>query len=157
MHAVRWPDTARLQVRVKCNADDTIGDLKKLIAAQTGTRAEKIRLQKWYNIYKDHITLEVCSPCASFAHENIRKKDTHAHTIYPKPHAHAVPTCRPRRHSTDVAIVVTCMHAQWVHKQVCRRAIWPSVCVLFVCLRGCICMWQDYEIKDGMGLELYYN
>ncbi len=50
------------KVRVKCNMDDTIGDLKKLIAAQTGTRAEKIRLQKWYNIYKDHITLEVARP-----------------------------------------------------------------------------------------------
>jgi ubiquitin-like protein 5 len=50
------------KVRVKCNSDDTIGDLKKLIAAQTGTRAEKIRLQKWYNIYKDHITLEVEHP-----------------------------------------------------------------------------------------------
>ena len=50
------------KVRVKCNSDDTIGDLKKLIAAQTGTRAEKIRLQKWYNIYKDHITLEVPIP-----------------------------------------------------------------------------------------------
>ncbi|KAL1817432.1 hypothetical protein ACET3Z_020006 [Daucus carota] len=32
------------KVRVKCNDDDTIGDLKKLVAAQTGTRAEKIRL-----------------------------------------------------------------------------------------------------------------
>ena len=38
--------------------DDTIGDLKKLVAAQTGTRPEKLRIQKWYNIYKDHITLE---------------------------------------------------------------------------------------------------
>ncbi len=37
--------------------DDTVGDLKKLIAAQTGTRPEKIRLQKWHTIYKDHITL----------------------------------------------------------------------------------------------------
>lgn len=45
------------KVRVKCNEDDTIGDLKKLVAAQTGTRSEKIRIQKWYNIYKDHITL----------------------------------------------------------------------------------------------------
>ena len=35
------------KIRVKCNPDDTIGDLKKLIAAQTGTRPEKIRLQKW--------------------------------------------------------------------------------------------------------------
>lgn len=45
------------KVRVKCNEDDTIGDLKKLVAAQTGTRPEKIRIQKWYTIYKDHITL----------------------------------------------------------------------------------------------------
>lgn len=29
------------KVRVKCNPDDTIGDLKKLIAAQTGTHWEK--------------------------------------------------------------------------------------------------------------------
>jgi hypothetical protein len=35
------------KVRVKCNSDDTIGDLKKLIAAQTGTKAEKIVLKKW--------------------------------------------------------------------------------------------------------------
>lgn len=40
-----------------CSEDDTIGDLKKLVAAQTGTRPEKIRIQKWYNVYKDHITL----------------------------------------------------------------------------------------------------
>ena len=90
------------KVRVKCNEDDTIGDLKKvrrlihlfelpsqenfnhsfflshsncaltyycfcfhlciymlqLIAAQVGTRPEKIRLQKWYTIFKDHVTLE---------------------------------------------------------------------------------------------------
>lgn len=35
------------KVRIKCNSDDTIGDLKKLIAAQTGTKAEKIVLKKW--------------------------------------------------------------------------------------------------------------
>ncbi|GAA6046884.1 hypothetical protein NBRC10513_001626 [Rhodotorula toruloides] len=45
------------KVRVKCDSDDTVGDLKKLIAAQTGTKAEKIVLKKWYTIYKDHITL----------------------------------------------------------------------------------------------------
>ena len=33
------------KVRVKCNEDDTICDLKKLVAAQTGTRADKIRIQ----------------------------------------------------------------------------------------------------------------
>ncbi len=46
------------KIRVKCNEDDTIGDLKKLIALQIGTRPEKLRIQKWYTIYKDHITLE---------------------------------------------------------------------------------------------------
>ena len=45
------------KIRVKCNEDDTVGDLKKLIAAQTGTRPEKLKLQKWHVVYKDHITL----------------------------------------------------------------------------------------------------
>lgn len=36
------------KIRVKCNEDDTIGDLKKLVAAQCGVRPEKIRIQKWY-------------------------------------------------------------------------------------------------------------
>ncbi|XP_057489450.1 ubiquitin-like protein 5 [Actinidia eriantha] len=43
------------KVRVKCNDDDTIEDLKKLVAAQMGTHADKIRIQKRYNVYKDHI------------------------------------------------------------------------------------------------------
>jgi len=45
------------KVRVKCSPEDTVGDLKKLIAAQTGTDAGKITLKKWYTVYKDHITL----------------------------------------------------------------------------------------------------
>ncbi|KAF8560042.1 ubiquitin-like protein [Imleria badia] len=45
------------KVRVKCSPDDTVGDLKRLIAAQTGTDHKKIQLKKWYTIYKDHITL----------------------------------------------------------------------------------------------------
>ena len=46
------------KVRVKCNPEDKVGDLKRLIAAQTGTRPEKIVLKKWYTIYKDNVTLE---------------------------------------------------------------------------------------------------
>ena len=46
------------KVRVKCFPSDTIGVLKKLIAAHSGTRFEKIRLQKQHTIYKDHITVE---------------------------------------------------------------------------------------------------
>lgn len=45
------------KVRVKCNQDDTIGDVKLLAAAQLGTKPEKLRIQKWYTIYKDHIRL----------------------------------------------------------------------------------------------------
>jgi len=45
------------KVRVKCNQDDTVGDIKLLAAAQLGTKPEKIRIQKWYTIYKDHIRL----------------------------------------------------------------------------------------------------
>lgn len=48
------------KVRVKCNPDDTIGDLKKLIAAQTGTKYDKIVLKKWYTIFKDQIRLSDC-------------------------------------------------------------------------------------------------
>ena len=36
----------RKKVRVKCIEDDTIEDLKKLVAAQTGTRADKIWIHK---------------------------------------------------------------------------------------------------------------
>ncbi|XP_022251872.1 ubiquitin-like protein 5 [Limulus polyphemus] len=35
------------KVRVNYVPDDTIGDLKKLIAAQTGTKWDKIVLKKW--------------------------------------------------------------------------------------------------------------
>ncbi|KAL7413511.1 ubiquitin-related domain-containing protein [Mrakia frigida] len=45
------------KVRVKCSPQDTVGDLKKLIAAQTGTNSKKVQLKKWYTTFKDHITL----------------------------------------------------------------------------------------------------
>ncbi|KAF8476161.1 ubiquitin-related domain-containing protein [Kalaharituber pfeilii] len=45
------------KIRVKCDPNDTIGDFKKLIAAQIGTSPEKIVLKKWYTTFKDHITL----------------------------------------------------------------------------------------------------
>lgn len=32
--------------------------LHRLRTAQLGTRPEKLRIQKWYTVYKDHITLE---------------------------------------------------------------------------------------------------
>ena len=50
-------DRVGKKIRVKCNEDDTIGDLKKVAAAMLGTRPERLRIQKWYTVYKDHITL----------------------------------------------------------------------------------------------------
>ncbi|RKO98366.1 hypothetical protein CXG81DRAFT_28795 [Caulochytrium protostelioides] len=50
-------DRCGKKVRVKCNPDDTIGILKLLIAAQSGTSADKIVLKKWHSVFKDHITL----------------------------------------------------------------------------------------------------
>ncbi|KAI3418789.1 Ubiquitin-like 5 [Globodera pallida] len=46
------------KVRIKCNPTDTIGDLKKLVSAQIGTRWDKLILKKWYTTYKDHISLQ---------------------------------------------------------------------------------------------------
>lgn len=57
MKATTAQTPAHTDATAYCSEDDTIGDLKKLVAAQTGTRPDKIRIQKWYNIYKDHITL----------------------------------------------------------------------------------------------------
>ena len=51
-------DRVGKKVRVKCFPNDTIFNLKQLIAAHVGTKPEKIRLQKSYNIFKDHITIE---------------------------------------------------------------------------------------------------
>ena len=46
-------DRVGQKVRVKCLPSDTIGELKMLISAHIGTRAEKIKLQKWSIVYKD--------------------------------------------------------------------------------------------------------
>lgn len=57
MIEVTLNDRIGVKIKVKCELDDTIGDLKKLVAAQTGTRADKLKIQKWHTVYKDHITL----------------------------------------------------------------------------------------------------
>lgn len=49
---------ARIFLESVFSPDDTVGDLKKLISAQTGTKWDRIVLKKWYTIFKDHITLE---------------------------------------------------------------------------------------------------
>ncbi|XP_031224640.1 ubiquitin-like protein 5 [Mastomys coucha] len=56
MTEVVCSDRLGKKVPVKCNANDTIGDLKKLIAAQIGTHWNKIVLKKWYTIFKDYVS-----------------------------------------------------------------------------------------------------
>ena len=51
------------KVRIKCNPDDTIGDLKKLVAAQTGTKHEKIQLKKWSIFLGALLSLSACPSC----------------------------------------------------------------------------------------------
>ncbi|KZV36317.1 hypothetical protein F511_25417 [Dorcoceras hygrometricum] len=46
-------DETGKKVRVKCNEDDTIGDLKKLVAAQMGTRADKYESEVRRNLETD--------------------------------------------------------------------------------------------------------
>ena len=40
--------TLQLPLTNTSSSDDTVGDLKKLIAAQTGTKWDRIVLKKWY-------------------------------------------------------------------------------------------------------------
>ncbi|KAJ1345248.1 ubiquitin-like protein 5 [Batrachochytrium salamandrivorans] len=56
-YAHKPADILEITQPVSPSPDDTVGVLKLLIAAQTGTKPEKIVLKKWYTVYKDHITL----------------------------------------------------------------------------------------------------
>lgn len=49
MIAVTVNDRLGRKVRILCNEDDTIGDIKKVIAYKTGTRPDRIQLKKWYS------------------------------------------------------------------------------------------------------------
>ena len=46
------------KLRVKCNSTDSVGILKRLVSAQVGTAADKLRIQRWYQVFKDHVTLD---------------------------------------------------------------------------------------------------
>lgn len=57
MIEVHANDRLGKKVKVKCNEDDTIGDLKKVLGLQLAMDWEKIVLKKGYQVYKDHIML----------------------------------------------------------------------------------------------------
>ena len=62
-------DRCGKRARVKCSPSDTVGTLKLLVAAQIGTKPEKIVLKKAYIYYKDHITLDDYEVSDGFAFE----------------------------------------------------------------------------------------
>ena len=99
-----------------------VGDLKKLVAAQTGTRPESIRLQKWNQVFK---------VCASKLARQI--------TCAPRPSltlAHPRPPSLTLAHPRSPSL--TLAHP--------RSLVGQDHITL-----------GDYEIHDGMSLELYYN
>eukprot|EP00762_Andalucia_godoyi_P001995 ANDGO_02470.mRNA.1 hypothetical protein len=46
------------KIRVKCNPDDSVDDLKRVLAVMIGSRADRLRLQKGSSILKDPVALE---------------------------------------------------------------------------------------------------
>lgn len=58
MIAITVNDRLGKKVRILCNEDDTIGDIKKVIGVKIGTNADRIILKKWYQILQDNVTLE---------------------------------------------------------------------------------------------------
>lgn len=115
--------------------------MKKLIAAQTGTRAEKLRLQKWNTVFKDHIT---CAYVSRGAYD----------TVGPCPR------------DADYPLVCYALLI-WLCSVLVTHSVLVAflTCFAFVCFRRCVLAWllllllinRDYEIKDGSGIELYYN
>ena len=46
------------KIKIKVHEDDTIKDVKILVASKTGTKADKIRIQRGNQIYQDNISLD---------------------------------------------------------------------------------------------------
>lgn len=57
MMEITLNDRLGKKIKVKCNSEDTVGELKLLVGAMMGMRSEKLRFQKFYTVFKDHITL----------------------------------------------------------------------------------------------------
>lgn len=58
MISITVNDRLGKKVRILCNEDDKIGDIKKVIAVKLGTQADRIVLKKSYRIFDNKLTLE---------------------------------------------------------------------------------------------------
>ena len=152
------------KVRVKCNEDDTIGDLKKLVAAQTGTRPEKIKIQKWYTIVSFHCRktgarLFNYVSAAPSLHSISFLTRSLSQLPFPPPHS-PLPALLPIPTSSPHCCLpvpplprspLTRMPTPNAHPDVI-----PSLSFFRYQYKDHITL-EDYEIHDGMNLEMYYN
>ena len=116
------------KIRVKCNEDDTIGDLKKLVAAQTGTRPEKIRC----------VSLSL-SPSPLGRREKKRALSKPRFPLFCK-------LTTRRTFSLSLSLSETTTTTPTTK----RIQKWYTIYKDHITL-------NDYEVKDGSNLELYYN
>jgi hypothetical protein len=87
------------------------------VAAQTGTRPDKIRIQKWHTVFKVGKALDGGLGSGRVCSRGLEKRKNNT----PAPHFGSL-TKTPKRRTKQDHITLA-----------------------------------DYEIHDGMGLELYYN
>ena len=121
------------KIRVKCNEDDTIGDLKKLVAAQTGTRPEKIRCVSL------SLSLSL-SPSPLGRREKKRPFET------------AFPNFLQTDDASNISLSLSLSETTTTTTTTTTKRIqkWYTIYKDHITL-------DDYEVKDGSNLELYYN
>jgi ubiquitin-like protein 5 len=119
------------KVRVKCNEDDTIGDLKKLAAAQLGTRPEKLKIQKWYTVYKVRlfVVVVVVRKMNASSNQEGESRESSSSSCSNASANENYPCCSKQ-----------CSHSP-PHAHIHQDHI----------------TLEDYEVHDGMSLELYYQ
>ena len=121
------------KIRVKCNEDDTIGDLKKLVAAQTGTRPEKIRC----------VSLSLS---LSLSPSPLGRREKKSALSKPRFPLFCKLTTR-RTFSLSLSLSETTTTTTTTTKRIQK---WYTIYKDHITL-------DDYEVKDGSNLELYYN
>ena len=171
------------KVRVKVNEDDTIGDLKKLIAAQVGTRPEKIRIQK-VSVAATTPLPAFPSPCCPRWHAvpspspllspSARHRRRRAATLHRGSRHRRRPLAFTPRNRTTPATPLAPHRNQPHHlhqrpspghvrrpstdsHRLPRPPTHPSLFVQWYTIFKDHITLEDYEIHDGMGLEMYYN
>ena len=154
------------KVRVKCNSDDTIGDLKKLIAAQTGTPHRTASTPKRPACRKECCRARSAKrvpsyPCSMQGSQNPTRGAVPSRAPSTSPCIPPLPsrtlcqcgagcTVASNRLGSDCEKAGLSFSFPGTRAEKIRLQKWYNIYKDHITL-------EDYEIKDGMGLELYYN